>query len=246
MPRARFDSARPVVGTWVKQNPVPTDQRLSGVYFVDAFTGWVVGELGIVFKSVDGGATWTSQPSGSMSDLLAVHFLDASTGWAVGKIGTVLKSVDGGATWTPQQSGSRADLTGVQFVDTNTGWVVGGGIMRKTVDGGATWKPQTIDTSEGVYALHYVDANRGWAVGSRGLMAKTVDGGATWTIQVRPYDGAATFDNVFFVDDSFGYASGMKSGGYRTACRTTEGGADWRCDDTGGFLWFGDSVLHGP
>jgi photosystem II stability/assembly factor-like uncharacterized protein len=111
---------------------------LQGVSYVDANTATVVGDDrqpvsrgGLILRTTDGGATWTSQSSGTTLPLYGVSFVDANTGWAVGY--TILHTTNGGATWRNQGYGGVA----VSFLDANTGWVVGGGgtILHTTTGG---------------------------------------------------------------------------------------------------------------
>lgn len=70
---------------WPWQNPLPTGNDLSSVYFIDASTGYSVGRFGTIIKTIDGG-------------LYSVFFADFNTGYAVGR--TIFKTTDGGSTWT--------------------------------------------------------------------------------------------------------------------------------------------------
>jgi photosystem II stability/assembly factor-like uncharacterized protein len=54
------------------------------VYFIDQNTGWVVGNMGIILNTTNGGENWTFQTRGTVEDLSSVHFTDNNTGWAVG------------------------------------------------------------------------------------------------------------------------------------------------------------------
>ena len=81
---------------------------LSGAAFVDASTGWVVGEHGTVLHTTDGGLTWAGVTVPTREDLASVWFTGASNGWIVGDGETLLHTTDGGATWTT----TRADVTG--------------------------------------------------------------------------------------------------------------------------------------
>src|SRR5215468_1497122 len=40
-------------------------QSLSSTCFVDAQTGWMVGELGRIFRTTDGGRSWVRQDAGT-------------------------------------------------------------------------------------------------------------------------------------------------------------------------------------
>ena len=89
---------------------------LSGIWFVDADRGWVVGTFGAIWHTGDGGATWVPQSSGTSLPLLAVQFVDADRGWAVGGDfalgGIVLRTTDGGATWSPASRSSTRTRAG--------------------------------------------------------------------------------------------------------------------------------------
>ena len=68
-----------------------TSQSLRGVHFpVDPATGWVVGVTGTILKTTDGGLSWTTQITPTLSALEEVYFRDNSTGWAVGMSGWIL------------------------------------------------------------------------------------------------------------------------------------------------------------
>ena len=83
---------------WQWQNPLPQGNTLRAVYFPDVNTGYAVGDLGTMIKTVDAGASWTVLWSGSNKHLYAVYFSNANTGYAVGVGGTILKTIDGGTT----------------------------------------------------------------------------------------------------------------------------------------------------
>ncbi|MBA2422478.1 MAG: hypothetical protein H0V61_04565, partial [Chitinophagales bacterium] len=78
------------------------DNTLRSPYFINGYTGIVVGEpllgLGdaIILKTTDGGLTWVTKISGTTNALRAVHFIDSVTGFACGFAGTLLKTTDVG------------------------------------------------------------------------------------------------------------------------------------------------------
>jgi photosystem II stability/assembly factor-like uncharacterized protein len=49
---------------------------LNGVYFVDARTGWVIGEGGTILATHDGGEHWLAENSGTDSELRGVYFIE--------------------------------------------------------------------------------------------------------------------------------------------------------------------------
>ena len=59
-------------------------------------TGTIVGEKGIILRTINGGLNWSPQLSGTTNYLADVAFLDADIGTIVGAWGTILKTTDGG------------------------------------------------------------------------------------------------------------------------------------------------------
>jgi len=80
-----------------------TDVPMYGVSFANANVGIAVGDSGALFRSSDGGETWTRQDSGTINPLLSVSLVDENIATVVGFQGTILRTVDGGATWMPQE-----------------------------------------------------------------------------------------------------------------------------------------------
>lgn len=122
---------------WTLLNPLPTANPLLSVFFTDALTGYAVGYLGTILKTIDGSTTWTALSSGTTKDLYSVCFTDANTGYAVGYYGTMLKTVDGGMIWKILAPITSNELNSVYFLDATTGFAAGeGGTILKTTDGG--------------------------------------------------------------------------------------------------------------
>jgi photosystem II stability/assembly factor-like uncharacterized protein len=93
--------------------------------FLDANTGWAVGDAGKIIRTTNGGTSWTTQTSTTTQTLYGVSFADASNGWAVGKAGTILRTTDGGATWAAETSGTTNDLFDVKAISSSSAWAVG-------------------------------------------------------------------------------------------------------------------------
>jgi photosystem II stability/assembly factor-like uncharacterized protein len=76
---------------------------------------WIAGAPGTrIFRSPDGGKTWSTVSTGQQAPIRAMTFIDADHGWAVGDLGTILTTSDGGRSWTIQRAGTaRAALLGI-------------------------------------------------------------------------------------------------------------------------------------
>jgi photosystem II stability/assembly factor-like uncharacterized protein len=204
--------------TWQSLNVTNTGP-LSGLAIVDAQTLVAVsGTDDLIFRSTNGGNTWTAVPHPRGGTWFgAVRFVPGTqTGWTVGTGEKILKSTDGGATWISQRDANHSfNLIDVSFADLNNGWTVGGEELH-TTDGGANWVQQNtgVFASVSVYAISSTTA---WIGGLQDL-GRTTDGGATWTIE-RPSD--TDWFCLTFLDANNGWA----------------GGQDQTIDDVPGSIW---------
>ena len=114
---------------------------------------YVAGEAGHLYRSVDGGATFSPLPSpyeGSFFGLLPL----ADALLAFGLRGHLYRSEDRGATWSRVETGSEATLT--SGVDLGGGRVVVGGLagtLLWSADGGKTFRLQELPDRKGIVAI---------------------------------------------------------------------------------------------
>jgi photosystem II stability/assembly factor-like uncharacterized protein len=120
------------------------EPHLYAVAIPSAACAWIVGELGIVLKSADGGMTWSLQRGGAMDNamLSGVAFRNCQQGFAAGQAGLVLVTDDGGAHWRAENLGEK-DFYGVGFASDGRGVIFGdGGFLWVSADAGLTgWQP---------------------------------------------------------------------------------------------------------
>jgi photosystem II stability/assembly factor-like uncharacterized protein len=156
--------------TWTEV--LSTGGQISGGFFINATTGWVVGVH--IWKTTDGGATFTKQFHNTSGwHLYDVSFADTQNGWAVGEANQVLRTTDGGQTWAPQTipAPPQTFFFGVSAVGPWTAWVVGSnGTVARTLDGGQTWQNESIPAGGPVFeCAEFIDANTGWVGGYTGI-----------------------------------------------------------------------------
>ena len=131
-----------------------SDAALHDVCFVDRLHGWAVGDRGVIWKTLDGGASWRLSDSPVTCQLNSVHFVNRTTGWIAGgwyhagstfTSGVVLKTTNGGITWSRVDDGTLPNLNQIRMMSFDQGWAIGDGSplhasgVFRTRDGGKTW-----------------------------------------------------------------------------------------------------------
>jgi photosystem II stability/assembly factor-like uncharacterized protein len=67
----------------------------SGVHFLDADKGWVVGSEPSVMYTPNGGIDWYEQSVSAETRLMSIDFINNTHGWAVGYGGYILRTTQG-------------------------------------------------------------------------------------------------------------------------------------------------------
>ncbi|MBU1671862.1 MAG: IPT/TIG domain-containing protein [Actinobacteria bacterium] len=181
--------------TWSDIQNVGTAEDLNGVDVQSATAALLVGNNGVLKRSIDGGSTWdatVTTPPVTTEDLNAVGYADANYAWLAGDAGVVFNSTNGGDDWAAQTSGTTHDLLGFDAyfdgVDYDA-WAVGRcRTILSTNDGGGTWTPRSlVPTPGGLMGADYIDGTNWYAVGlntaTGGEILHTTDGGATFTVE---------------------------------------------------------------
>jgi photosystem II stability/assembly factor-like uncharacterized protein len=134
-----------------------------------------------VFKSTDGGATWTAKLSGmtnSFVNALAVDPVSPNTVYVATDNG-FYRSLDGGMTWIGP-SDRPGDASSLVADPGRPGTVYAGGL--KSIDGGQTWSSLGLDLEKELIftlAIDPRDSNILYAAGSD--LFKSTDGGKSWS-----------------------------------------------------------------
>lgn len=204
---------------------------LSAVDSPDGVYLWAAGSEGIILRSIDGGANWSSQLASTQQWLASVDFVNRNQGWAVGGGGTILATANGGGTWALQSSGVSATLKDVAFIDSQRGWAVGdGSAIVKTTNAGATWRQITNlpRPNASLSRIEALSATHAWAAGTDysnwpyvPLIWATTDGGEHWQAQSLP--SIDPIAGLSFVDLTHGWALD----GIGQVIATSNGGASW-------------------
>lgn len=190
------------------------------ISFADALNGWYGTGKGDLFRTGDGGASWTKIATRPGTFIRALGFVDAQTGF-IGNVGTeyypgvtdtvpLYRTSDGGVSWAPVDLGGKT-IAGVCAIDMlktqrvfqgkleprlviHAAGRVGGptGILRST-DSGASWR--VIDMSEQagmILDVKFFDEQTGLVFASTSRDAATTQG-----LILRTSDGGANWTRVY-------------------------------------------------
>jgi photosystem II stability/assembly factor-like uncharacterized protein len=219
--------------TWTTQRPLPTGNALNGIVALDKDVVFACGDFGRVYKTLDGGATWSGSDA-ARKELNGLAAGSRAVLYAVGDSGTIVATRDGGVTWSPQASGTAVRLASVSASGADIAWAAGGGTVLRTLNGGVTWTAVSTGTAA-TGSLSAVDGRIAYAATGRDTVLKTEDGGTTWARQyvgpAQPREGAtASVASVSAVDKDTAFAVVdyiVNSLGYSSVFRTQDGGIAW-------------------
>ncbi|HEX7880452.1 MAG TPA: YCF48-related protein [Candidatus Eisenbacteria bacterium] len=221
-------------------------QRHDDLCFIDEYRGWVVNGNGEVWRTSDGGNSWTRTAlTGDYNR--CVGFINQNTGW-IGYLyqvnGTALiRTDDGGSTWNSVTlpAPAPAGVCGMQVIDSTTvvavGAYYGTPTFIRTDDAGANWS--VLDMSPYCGALvdvHFFNDQVGVAVGSstpgpnrRHMILRTTDGGITWEVRQVGSRNRELCWKASFPNEQAGFVSieNLAGIGPTYFLKTQDGGVNW-------------------
>ena len=194
---------------------------------------FVVGNGGILIKSVDFGATWSTIPLPTLKPLRDISFVTPAIGFICGDSMQVYKTIDGGATWnklTTNLTGTGT-ISKIYFIDSAKGYIVGSNMFKESSDGGLTWTNVSAPAPTGTLTtFQFRDIKKhGDSViccaGDLGQFYVSSDRGATW-VDRTVFISAVTNEAILgfdFVDENIIYAAGY----HGWAIKTFDRGVTW-------------------
>ena len=149
------------------------------VSFINALSGWVCGNNGMIKKTINGGLNWISSNSGIIEHLRSISFNNANNGICAGDWGKILSTTNGGTTWNVFTDPYQGFFKHTRFNGQNA-YVSGSGVnIYRTVNNGINWNLTFVNASV-ISSINFNPQNHGFAFGSATDFFKTINNGSSW------------------------------------------------------------------
>ena len=228
---------------------------LYGISAIDTMTCWVGTVAGSLYKTTNGGSSWTLQFAVAGSFTNGVQFFNSNYGVYYGDpIGSgspyqFRQTTNGGTTWTlvpgaPTAGSEFGVINAWDWTDTNHFWIgsantvassTNAKIYRTSTGYFGTWSNVVVTGVGGTTGCYYqavafINATSGIIGSSGGDLKKTTDGGATYTACTVP-PGLGTSYAIMqangMKDGSNTVRVAIDSGGVSKLYKTTNLGTSW-------------------
>jgi len=229
--------------------------NLYGISALDENTCWVGTVAGSIYKTTNGGTSWTLQQAVANSFINGIKMFDANFGVYIGDPSAQTgqpyqfrRTINGGTNWilsptAPISSTEFGVINAWDWLDTATFWLgsanttpsaTSAKVYRTTTGFFGTWSSASLPGTGGTAGLYFqaiafINATSGMAGSNGSSIMRTTDGGVTWSLAANPpgLTSYAVINMHGFKDNSnIIRVSTNETAGYKIF-RTTNLGVSW-------------------
>ncbi len=189
-----------------------------------------------IFKSANGGASWSSVIKWLPNDDIISLAVDPVNPQVLyfGTYGAVLKSVDGGANWSFSSSGQAGRVLALVIDPSNHQvlYAVASDGIRKSDDGGTSWSNVSIGFTGTFISALAIDPSSSltlYVAATQGVL-KSIDGGSSWSTLNAGFNGSHVLTLAIDPISPQTIYAGCWSEG---VMKSVDGGANWSPVNTG-------------
>ena len=229
---------------WINLNS-GTTKTLNDIKVLNEDTIIIVGDSGLVLKTIDGGLNWNQYSANINERLLSVDFLNDSIGIAVIENG-LLRSNNGGITWVPYQNlPVNSSFRDVELINDSIILVAGSftyGNIIKSFDSGQSWIVDSLPTVFGFLklttAVGFANDSTWYAADQAADIFKTTNKGKSWQLK-NLYNSTSAIERLQVVNDTMVFAVGNTPNCTDCFFSSIDGGNNWYSNYKMGFdLYF--------
>jgi photosystem II stability/assembly factor-like uncharacterized protein len=195
---------------------------INSIFFIDANIGFVCGDNGVVYKSINGGLSWTVSNSGIASiKLNSISFKDSQNGIVVGENGKVYITANGGSSWISEIISTTRNLLDTKYFSDGIG-IAGewGTIFFKSTS--SAWNQVATKINTDVRGISGISFNDIHVCGGGGFIRNNNNGSDSFLNFEQNPMLADLVDIVYF--NNFGFAVSSLND---AIIRSANGGANW-------------------
>ncbi len=195
---------------------------LNSVTFINSSVGFVCGDGGSVYKTINGGVNWTVSNTGIAGvKLNSISFRDANNGTVVGSSGYIYVTVNGGLGWSLQTSGTTRNLLKVKYFNDSLAAVGEYGTLL--LNTGSGWTGVITRTASDMNGVSGTNMNNIHVSGGGGFIRNNKNGNSKfYNFEINPM--LANLTDIFFYDANKGWAVSSLN---KVIIYTSDGGASW-------------------
>ncbi|MBU0692921.1 T9SS type A sorting domain-containing protein [bacterium] len=207
-------------------------QSLRDIEFVDDMEGYVVGDVGIVGKTMDGGLSWQIVDAGASNlRLNGVAFADPQQAIIGGLSYSLYRTTELGQEWESVSPGVPPQFNSVSFANQELGFCLNEqDELLKTTNGGVNWFLHPFSATFGLYCLRFSSETDLWIVGAQGAVYHSEDAGESWNTVIVPANGGLR-DIAFFGTHIW------MTGDNGTVIHSADNGEHWETQNVGISSW---------
>jgi len=237
--------------TWVALSSPSTAQDLLAVFFLNKDTGFIGGgssTSGLLFKTQNGGNTWTSITVPTAYPIMKICFLTNDSGYICTQNTQLYKTTNGGSSWSYIRNfgyygTSLVNSPQIFFQNSSVGFIRGANYIWRTLNGGTSWDSTNIAPTGSAfsnwYEINFISPAIGYTSNIPSSIWKTTNQGISWSLSSTPITWFADqiFDFKFFNTNLGIVIGGSPGSGY--ILRTNNGGTSWTSPSFSGSSYIG-------
>lgn len=181
---AKFDNNRGPIKKWWWCNS-PSFNNFSDIEFINQNEGFIVGDKGIILKTINKGRTWQKIDSLTKESLYSIKFhQDGINGIIVGAQSTILETKDSGDHWMKSPCDIIDDLMSIASCNSRKSFYIvsSSGIILHKEFGMRKWQKVKIKINDPLWSITFSRSGKlGCCVGANGSILVSKNYGKDWT-----------------------------------------------------------------